>query len=388
MESISVHEGGGEVGKDEKIFKKVFILEAVLLLMFMAACAEIRLTTLHAPPPTAKLRIFIQPISSLEVRQKAFHPSHQEFAKRQFQFIQRFLERAGMYEVVPEEEVKAVLGKHWYSEKDWAARWAGKDWQLARQVGKAVHAEYGMIVERSAREGSFFWEIMLINIETGKKFKVSVQTLARDAENIREIIRVSHREIFQEAKSDMMTTAIRKGRRMAGLPTPKTPAIEVKTELIAPAPPKVREVNLEKTLHAETMAEGRTRLAIYDLEAPEPFKTVALILSEALREELFRLGRFTLVNRENIVQVMNEMGLQQSGLVDEKQAVRAGKGMAARQIIMGNFGVLGNTSVLQAKRIDVETQGTLALASLKCEHGKEEEILASLPELVRKLVEK
>jgi hypothetical protein len=55
---------------------------------------------------------------------------------------------------------------------------------------------------------------------------------------------------------------------------------------------------------------------------------------------------------------------------------------------MGNFGVLGNTSVLQAKRIDVETQGTLALASLKCEHGKEEEMLASLPELVRKLVEK
>jgi len=116
-------------------------------------------------------------------------------------------------------------------------------------------------------------------------------------------------------------------------------------------------LDLEKALRAETMSEGRTKLAIYDLEAPEPFRTVALILSEALREELFRLGRFTLVNRENIVQVMNEMGLQQSGLVDEKQAVQAGKGMAARQIIMGKFGILGNTSVLQAKRIDVETQG-------------------------------
>jgi hypothetical protein len=59
VESISVHEGGGEVGKDEKNFKKVFILEAVLLLMFMAACAEIRLNPLHAPPPNAKLRVFI-----------------------------------------------------------------------------------------------------------------------------------------------------------------------------------------------------------------------------------------------------------------------------------------------------------------------------------------
>ena len=145
---------------------------------------------------------------------------------------------------------------------------------------------------------------------------------------------------------------------------------------------------MEKALSAETMAEGRTRLAIYDLESPEPFKTVALILSEALREELFRLGRFTLVNRENIVQVMNEMGLQQTGLVDEKQAVQAGKGMAARQIIMGKFGILGNTSILQAKRIDVETQGTLALSSLKCALGKEEELLSSLPDLARKLLDK
>lgn len=377
------------MGKDEKFSKKYFVMVVVLLPIFMAACAEVRLNTLPTPPPTAKLRVFIQPISSPEGQWKS---SHQEFAKSQMRFTQRLLERTGIYEVVAEEEVKAVLGKQWYSEKDWAARWAKKDWQLARQVGKAVHAEYAMIVERSGMRlhgGRIeFWEMMLINIETGKKFKISVPLPRGGTEKSREIMRVSYREIFNDAKGDMMATAIRKGRRMAGLPTPKAPAIDVTTAPSPPTPQMVREVDLEKTLHAETMAEGRTRLAIYDLEAPEPFKTVALILSEALREELFRLGRFTLVNRENIVQVMNEMGLQQSGLVDEKQAVRAGKGMAARQIIMGNFGVLGNTSVLQAKRIDVETQGTLALASLKCEHGKEEEMLASLPELVRKLVEK
>ncbi|MBU1208695.1 MAG: CsgG/HfaB family protein [Proteobacteria bacterium] len=376
------------MGKDEIFFRKIFILAAVLLPMFITACAEIRLNTLPTPPPTAKLRVFIQPISSLDVQMKTSHPSHQEFVERQFRFMQRFLERRGMYEVVPEEEVKAVLGKHWYSEKDLAARWARRDWQLARQVGKAVHAEYAMIVERFGKERIFYLDMMLINIETGKKFKISVQMPVGDAEKIREIIRVSYRAIFNDAKNDMITTAIRKGRRMAGLPTPKTPAIDITTAPIPSAPQKVRELDLEKELGGETMAEGRTRLAIYDFEAPEPFKTVALILSEALREELFRLGNFTLVNRENIVQVMNEMGLQQSGLVDEKHAVQAGKGMAARQIIMGNFGVLGSTSVLQAKRIDVETQGTLALASLKCQQGKEEEILDRLPELVRKLVEK
>jgi len=55
---------------------------------------------------------------------------------------------------------------------------------------------------------------------------------------------------------------------------------------------------------------------------------------------------------------------------------------------MGKFGVLGNTSVLQAKRVDVETQGTLALSSLKCVLGKEEEMLVRLPDLARKLLGK
>ena len=375
------------MGKDDKNLRKVFILGALLLSLFLAACAEIPLNPLPEPPPTAKLRIFIQPISSPGVH---WAVPHEEFAKREFQWMYRFLRRTGVYEVVPEEEVKKVLGKKWYAEKDWAARWARKDWQLAGQVGKALYAEYAMILERSGRPREIirYWDMMLINIETGKKFKISVPFPTGNMEKTREIMRVSYRELFNEAKSDMMNTAISKGRRKAGIPIPKAPAVSVAAPSVSPAPPKVKEVDLEKALRAETMGGGRTKLAIYDLEAPEPFKTVALILSEALREELFRLGHFTLVNRENIVQVMNEMGLQQSGLVDEKQAVQAGKGMAARQIIMGKFSILGNTSVLQAKRIDVETQGTLALSSLKCVQGKEEELLNSLPELARKLTGK
>ncbi len=375
------------MGKDGKNLRKVFILGALLLPLFLAACAEIPLNPLPEPPRTAKLRIFIQPISSPGVH---WGIPHEEFAKREFQWMHRFLERTGVYEVVAEEEVKRVLGKQWYAERDWAARWARKDWQLAVQVGKAVHAEYAMILERSGRPGEIirYWDMMLINIETGKKFKISVPFPTGNIERSRAIIRVSYRELFNEAKNDMMNTAISKGRRKAGIPAPKTSALSAAARPVSPAPPKVKELNLEKALRAETIGEGRTKLAIYDLEAPEPFKTVALILSEALREELFRLGHFTLVNRENIVQVMNEMGLQQSGLVDEKQAVQAGKGMAARQIIMGKFGILGNTSVLQAKRIDVETQGTLALSSLKCTQGKEEELLNGLPELARKLIGK
>jgi len=144
-------------------------------------------------------------------------------------------------------------------------------------------------------------------------------------------------------------------------------------------------LDLEKILTAESKPDSRKRLAVYDLETVESLRVVGLILSEALREELIRLGHFALVNRENLVQVLKEIELQMTGLVDEKQAVQVGKGLAANQIVMGRYGALGKTAILQAKRVDVESQGTLAMGSLKCSQGQEDELLAQMSDLARKL---
>ena len=144
-------------------------------------------------------------------------------------------------------------------------------------------------------------------------------------------------------------------------------------------------LDLEKILTAESKPDSRKRLAVYDLETVESLRVVGLILSEALREELIHLGHFALVNRENLVQVLKEIELQMTGLVDEKQAVQVGKGLAANQIVMGRYGALGKTAILQAKRVDVENQGTLAMGSLKCSQGQEDELLAQMSDLARKL---
>jgi hypothetical protein len=144
-------------------------------------------------------------------------------------------------------------------------------------------------------------------------------------------------------------------------------------------------VDLEKALRAETQVNGRRRLAVYDLDSVEQYKIVALILSEALREELLKLRLFHLVNRENIVKVLEEMALQQTGLVEEKEAVKAGKGLAVQQIVLGRYGTLGKLSVLQAKRLEVETQSDLAIGSLKCEAGREEELLQRMVDLAKEI---
>jgi len=78
--------------------------------------------------------------------------------------------------------------------------------------------------------------------------------------------------------------------------------------------------------------------------------------------------------------------LQQSGMVDEAQAVQMGKWLAANETVTGKLAQLGNLYVLQAKRTDVKTLGTLGIGSLKSSAGREEELLNGLPSLARKLV--
>jgi len=105
-----------------------------------------------------------------------------------FRLAQGFLQRTGIYEVVPWKDIKSVMGEQGYFEEDRVARWARKDWQLARRVGKELHAEYAMVMERARLKRDFLWEMILINVETGKKFEISVPVPAGSAENYKEIV--------------------------------------------------------------------------------------------------------------------------------------------------------------------------------------------------------
>jgi hypothetical protein len=374
--------------KSSVIWAWALRLVSIFFLSAMAGCAEVQVRTLPAPPPTAKLRVFVVPISS----GGKWMNSHEQYAKNMIDVAQKHFERLKIYEVVPEENLKLALGESWYSAQEWMGRWSRNHWELTRMVGKGLHAEYGVFTERYRKERDFFWRLALVNIETGRKFDVWMRVPEGVASRYQEIIPVSYREIFRQAKEDMLATAIQKGqaRTPGSFPKPSAPPAgkpSMSEGLTVPEKPGP-SIDLEQVRKAEALTAGKTRLAVLDLNTSEPFKVVALILSEALREEIFRMGTFSLVNRENMDQVLNEMGLQQTGLVEERQAVRAGKGLAAAQIVLGQFGSLGGTSVLQVKRVDVETQGTLAVGSLRCPKGREEELLAGLSDLARKLAGK
>lgn len=146
------------------------------------------------------------------------------------------------------------------------------------------------------------------------------------------------------------------------------------------------EANLAVAARAGEGLSAKERLIVYDLQTTAQLNVVALILSEALREELFALGGFELINREDMSQAIQEMKLQQSGLIDEGQALQIGKWLAANQTITGNLGILGDALILQTKRTDLQTMVILSRGSIRAGVGKEQELLDALNALARKLI--
>lgn len=392
---------------------RLLMLIALPIFFLTTNCAEVQLNTIPSPSADAKLRIFIQPTSGTGPR-RGWRTSHKKFEKKMYKSVRQILAKKGMYEVVPRKDVQSVLGRRtltiWY--------WERNDWALARKVGKSLYAEYAMIVVRGWHPKPY-WRAVLINIETGKRFAVYSNVPKGVRAAFSPVIKASYREIFRDAKKDLLATAIRIGKRKqvskiehrtpppsevsASIQRVEKPPVPLETKArppVSPAPtapglPKEpptlsslgREVDIAKAFEAETAAKGRTQLAVYDLDSAKHLKIVALILSEALREELLRLGNFILVNRENMNQVLQEIKLGQTGLIDEKQAIQAGKVLAVSQIIVGRLASIGKSSLLQAKRIDTETHSTVAIYSLKCKKGKEEVLLDRMKELAGKLVQ-
>jgi hypothetical protein len=488
------------------------ITAVVLALLCVNACATLRLDSIPPPSTTAKLRVVVLPITG-EMGLYGMALSHEQYSKLMYEIVGQHLRDTGIYEVVSQEDMSSAAGGRENAIKDlhW---WLKDDGALLRQYGKALYADYVLLVTRRAltvTSWDYIYNIEFFNVETGMRYSVSAhfgasQDYALNRKRLAQKTFPSlYRKLFYDAKGDLLATAIRKGRLMPEeettkpepretkialapppvpqiapatpevaidkkpapigealqkpvppvstaqeeakapiqpplkptlepppatqtLPVPEPPVPEAKavsqaapaarlpdtvvkqpvpdmkkdTETpkgiakIAPAPQpllpaadkrKEFEKKLEHELQTETPSTDKAKLVVYDFDTVERLSVVALILTDALREELFILGQFLLVNRENMMQVMQELKLQHSGLVDEKEIVQLGKWLAANQAVTGRLAMLGNSYILQVKRTDIKTMGTLGLGTLRCSSGQEEELLSGMPILARKLIE-
>lgn len=82
---------------------------------------------------------------------------------------------------------------------------------------------------------------------------------------------------------------------------------------------------------------------------------------------------FIVVERAAIDTVLREMEIQRSGLTTE-DAVKIGRGVNARKVLLGSIRKFGQSFVMTARVVDVETQQVEGSRNVQCEECSEKDL--------------
>ncbi|MDP6821521.1 MAG: CsgG/HfaB family protein [Candidatus Marinimicrobia bacterium] len=122
----------------------------------------------------------------------------------------------------------------------------------------------------------------------------------------------------------------------------------------------------QTTLNAETsaqLAEGKQTVAILDFEGRGISQMEAATLTDRLMSEMVATDAVIMVERNQMNEILEEQGLQQSGCTSAECAAEVGALLGVQNMVSGSFGKLGNTYTVDAKLFSVETGATIRSAS-------------------------
>jgi TolB-like protein len=126
------------------------------------------------------------------------------------------------------------------------------------------------------------------------------------------------------------------------------------------------------TLFAQDAA--RMNIAVLDLEGKKVPQEEASILSDKLRGELLKTGKFDVIERSQMDEILKEQGFQQTGCTDQSCIVEMGQLMGVKMMIVGSVGKIGNMYLVSIRMIDVQ-QGKIVKNVDKEVEGSIESVL-------------
>ena len=106
----------------------------------------------------------------------------------------------------------------------------------------------------------------------------------------------------------------------------------------------------------------KTPIAVLDFDAFGISDMEAAALSNRLRNELFRLGRFNVVDRGMMENILEEQDFQQTGCTSNDCLVEVGKILGAQQMVGGSVSKVGDTFTVSARLVDVASGQLLAVS--------------------------
>jgi len=104
-------------------------------------------------------------------------------------------------------------------------------------------------------------------------------------------------------------------------------------------------------------------VAVAEFKAEGVGTSDAAVVADILRGELVKSGKFNVIDRQNMDKIMAEHAFQQTGCTDQECAVKLGRLLNVQRLIVGSFGKLIGSYVVNISVVDVET-GTVTYADV------------------------
>jgi hypothetical protein len=135
-----------------------------------------------------------------------------------------------------------------------------------------------------------------------------------------------------------------------------------------------------------SIASAADMVAVNKLKATGVTENEALSLTDALRSELSKSGKYQVMERSQMDDILKEQGFQQSGICDEATcAIEIGKLLAVSYMVMGNIGMVGKTYTLSVRFVEVGT-GRILKDFTEYHRGSTDELLTRvIPMLAQKI---
>lgn len=92
-----------------------------------------------------------------------------------------------------------------------------------------------------------------------------------------------------------------------------------------------------------------------DLAASEETKGLGELIAATLTDGLARSGKVRVVERSQLKQILEELKLSASGLIDEQTATRAGKLLGANALLLGSFLKFRESVKINVRVVKTET---------------------------------
>ena len=122
-------------------------------------------------------------------------------------------------------------------------------------------------------------------------------------------------------------------------------------------------------------------IAIVEFEGNGISQTEAIALTDRLRNELFRLGAFEVVERGMMESILTEQDFQLTGCTSNECLVEVGQLLGARRVVGGRISRVGAMFTVSARVVDVETGKLLGVSDFDLRGGLEEMLTGGMKQV-------